>query len=196
MDTAILIPVISALSALLGVLVSTYVQTRNQFRVQQFQQQTDTVKYQRERQVKEHEQALERLMLAHTLLSKTAREFSITTLDILWRSKMTDGEYDVRYLATCIEVDQLRALIDLYEPDLSDDMESIHGQMNIFWGSFKNVLYQTQKGNTVDHRSSSLQDAHAAAGKIGEKIVHVKRRLAQRTIDSQRAYSAGANDQI
>lgn len=190
METVILIPVISALSALLGVALNAHLQARNQVRTQNFQQHSDSAKYRREQRSKEQEQTLQRLMTAHKLLSRAAREFSITNLDILWRSEMTDGEYDVRYLAACAEVDELRALIALYEPQFTEDVEKIHAQMNLFWGNFKDVLYQTAKGNKVDHRSPSLLNAHAAAEQIGKAAAAVKSRLADRTKELQRAFSA------
>jgi hypothetical protein len=135
MDSIVLIPIISAFSALLGVALTAGLQARNQTRNQQFQQYADSVKYRREQLSKVQEQTLQRITIAHKLLSRTAREFSITNLDILWRSEMTDGEYDIRYLTACAEVDELRALIALYESQLSEKVEEIHGQMNLFWGN-------------------------------------------------------------
>jgi hypothetical protein len=189
MDSIVIIPIISAFSALLGVALTAGLQARNQTRNQQFQQYADSVKYRREQLSKVQEQALQRIKIAHKLLSRTAREFSITNLDILWRSEMTDGEYDIRYLTACAEVDELRALIALYESQLSEKVEEIHGQMNLFWGNFKEVLYQTSKGNKVDHRSLSLQKAHAAAEQIGKTVAFVKNRLADRTEELHKDFS-------
>lgn len=189
METIVVIPIISAFAALLGVALTATLQARNQIRSQQFQQYADSEKYQRDQLFKEQERTLQRLMTAHTLLSRTAREFSITTLDILWRSQMTDVEYDIRYLTACSEVDELRALVALHEPQLSEDVEKIHGQMNIFWGNFKDVLYQTTKGNKIDHRSPSLSNAHAASEQIGKSVVFVKRRLAERSKELQKILS-------
>ena len=177
---AIVVPIVSAVSALLGVALSAYVQSRAQRAGQRFQFEAEAAKHERERLAREREEALQRLMQSHKMLSKLAREFSITNLDILWRSRMTDAEYDVRYFAACTEMDELRAIIGLHEPRLANDVEQIHGQMNIFWGSFKNVLYQTEKGQKVDHTSSSLANAHAAANEIGKKTAFLKERLSQR----------------
>lgn len=185
METAVLVPIVSALAALCGVALTAYVQARNQGRNQQFQQRAESTKHEREQREKERSAALQRLMLSHGLLSKIAREFSITTLDILWRSRMTDGEYDARYLVTCAEMDELRALVALHEPHLSEDVEHIHGQMNVFWGNFKNVLYQTVRGEKVDHTSPSLSKAHAAATEIGRKAAFVKSRLADSVQDAR-----------
>ena len=110
MDATVISPIISALSALLGVALTASLQTKSQAKNQQFQQHADSAKYHREQFSKEQEQTSQRIMTAHKLLSRTAREFSITNLDILWRSQMNDVEYDIRYLAACVEFDELRAL--------------------------------------------------------------------------------------
>jgi hypothetical protein len=180
MDTTLLLPAVSALSALLGVALSSYVQFRNQRSNQAFQLDSDAIKHGRERLTHEKEEALQRLSTAHKLLSKTAREFSITTLDILWRSRMTDSEYDARYLSACLEMDELRALAGLYEHRLSEDIEHMNGQMNIFWGNFKNVLHQTALGNNVDHMTPCLICAHNAADEIGRKAISLKGKLSTR----------------
>jgi hypothetical protein len=54
METTVLIPVISATSALLGVALTASLQARNQIRNQQFQQYAESVKYRREQLSKEH----------------------------------------------------------------------------------------------------------------------------------------------
>lgn len=176
----------------MGVALTASLQARNQLRNQQFQNYADAAKYQREQLSKEKEQTLQRITTAHKLLSRTAREFSVTNLDILWRSEMSDGEYDIRYLAACAEVDELRALIALYEPPLSEDVEKIHGQMNLFWGNFKEVLYQTSRGSKVDHNTPSLINAHNAAQQIGKTATFVKSRLAARTKEFQQAFSTAS----
>ncbi len=178
METAILIPIVTAISALLGVALTAYVQLRNQRVTQRFELTSDAAKHERERADRAGAHAIQRLADAHKLLSKIAREFSVTNLDILWRSKMTDSEYDVRYLLACGEMDELRAFAGLYEPPLVEEIEKLNGQMNIFWGNFKNVLYLTSKGERVDHTTSCFTSAHAAANEIGAKVASVKDRLA------------------
>jgi hypothetical protein len=123
---------------------------------------------------------------AHKALSIIAREFSVTAMVILWRSNMTDHEYDQRYLKASANMDELRAFAGLHEPSLVDDIEKLHGQMNMFWGNFKNVLYQTSLGQRIDHNSPSLTDAHAAAGEIGSAVLLVKRRISRLAAEAKR----------
>lgn len=101
----------------------------------------------------------------------------MTNLEILWRSKLTDGEYDLRYLSACGEMDGLRAFAALHEPSLLEDVERLNSQMNHFWGNFKNVLYLTHKGERVDHNTNCFSGAHAAAQEAGSIANFVKGRI-------------------
>lgn len=180
MDASTIAPVVAALSALGGVALTAYVQSRNQARNQTFLATSDSDKHLREQRTRDRQDSLNRLALMHKLVSKLQREFSITNLDILWRAKTTEEAYDNRYLAICGEADELRALAHLHEPAIHDEVERLHSQMNIFWGNFKNVLYQSLKGEEVDHRSSCLSEARAAAMEVGKLGEAVKRHLSER----------------
>jgi len=62
---------------------------------------------------------------------------------------MLDSEYDQRYLELCNEFNRFRMILDFYASTLSNDADKMYGQMNMFWGAFKNVLYLTARGETV-----------------------------------------------
>lgn len=180
MEMSILAPIVAAIAALSGVALTAYVQSRNQARNQTFLAISEAKKHRREQSTRDRIEALSRLVVIHKLVSKLQREFSITTLDILWRAKTSEDAYDARYLAICGEADELRALTQLHEPAVYEDVEQMHGHMNIFWGNFKNVLYQSASGEKVDHRSSFLSEAHAAAREVGALGQAVKHHLAER----------------
>jgi len=180
MEMSFLAPIVAALAALGGVALNAYVQSRNQARGQKFLATAEAEKHYREQSARDRVEALTRLVVMHKLSSKLQREFSITTLDILWRAKTSEDAYDARYLAVCGEADELRALAQLHEPAVYEDVERVHAHMNIFWGNFKNVLYQTAMGEKIDHRSSFLSEAHAAAREIGALGQAVKCHLAER----------------
>jgi hypothetical protein len=177
METSIFTSIVAALSALFGVALTSFVQSRTQRNNQQFQYALERERREREKAEKERALALDRLATAHRQLSVIGREFSLTTLDIIWRADMKDLEYDQRYLGVCQEVDELRAIADLYETSLAEDVEKIYGQMNIFWGNFKNVLRLTSLGEKVTPNISGLEQAHAAAREIGERTNSIKRQL-------------------
>lgn len=179
METSILTSIVAASSALFGVALTSFVQSRTQRSNQQFQYALETERRESEKAEKEKALALDRLATAHRQLSIIGREFSLTTLDIIWSADMKDLEYDQRYLGVCQEVDELRAIVGLYETSLAEDVEKIYGQMNIFWGNFKNVLRLTAQGEKVTPNISGLEQAHAAAREIGERTNYIKRQLAE-----------------
>ena len=187
MDSTVVLPVISALAALLGVALTAFVQHRNQRSNQEFQMRSEAVKREREQVYEDRAAALQHLSVAHKLLNKIAREFSITSLDILWRSKLSDVNYDARYLSACLEMDELRAFASLNEPFLSEDIEEMSSQMNIFWGNFKLVLHQTALGQEVNHMIPCFTCAHEAADKIGRISRSLKARIAQRVVEVRNA---------
>jgi hypothetical protein len=178
MQLSIYIPVVAALSALLGVLVTAHVQLRTQRSNQDFQLQNEWQRHAQERLDKEHAVQHDLFGVAHEILSAIEREFSITVLDIYWRANMPGAQYDQRYLEVCKDVDRLRRIVAFHAPSLSEDADSLYGQMNLFWGSFKQVLYLTERGEKVDHRSISLINAHEASSKVGNRAGSLKYRLA------------------
>lgn len=90
---------------------------------------------------------------------------------------MKDLDYDQRYLATCREIDALRAIAGLYETSLSDEIEHIHNQMSLFWGNFKNVLRLTALGEKPTADIAGLADAQVAAREIGSTTISLKTKL-------------------
>lgn len=131
METSAFTSIVAASSALLGVALTSFVQSRIQRNNQHFQHTLEREKRVSEMAENERALALGRLATAHRQLSIIGREFSLTTLDIIWRADTKDLEYDQRYLHVCQEVDELRAIAGLYETSLADEVEKIYGQMNI-----------------------------------------------------------------
>jgi hypothetical protein len=174
METAILTSIVAGSSALLGVALTSFIQFLTLKNNQEFQIALEASKRESELREKEKFLAFVRLAEAHRKLNIIGREFSLTSLNINWRAEMKDTEYDQRYLSVCEEVDELRVIISLYEPSLSEDVESLYGQMNIFWGNFNNILYLTSLGKKVDHTMSCFQNAHATAEGIGRQVRTLK----------------------
>jgi hypothetical protein len=175
----LLTSLVAGASALLGVALNSSMQLRTQRTNQQFQSALEAEKRKSEIREKEKALALERLAKAHRLLSTIGREFSLTNLTIIWRAEMKDSEYDQRYLAYCEEVDELRVIAGLFETTISEDVEKLYGQMNIFWGNFMNVLRLTSIGEKVDHNTSCFQIAHETASDIGGLVGAIKSRLTE-----------------
>ncbi|WP_162730872.1 hypothetical protein [Achromobacter xylosoxidans] len=183
MDSTILAAIVAGASALLGVALTAYAQSRSQVIERNTRLALDRERRRSEWLDADRAEALARLERAHRLVSIIDRECSATILNIQWSAGTTAAEYNQRYLALCAEVDELRSIADLYEPDLMNDVDAIYGQMNMFWGSHKNILELTGQGKKVDHNSECLARAHQASDKVGVQARQIKsqlRRLAAR----------------
>jgi hypothetical protein len=80
-------------------------------------------------------------------------------------------------MALCEKADELLMIVDFHAPEASEVCRQIYGQMNMFWGSFGNVLHLTAAGEKVDHHTHCFRQAHDAAREIGEKSVSAKSAL-------------------
>jgi hypothetical protein len=169
--------IIAALAATFGGCLTAFVQWRITRASQAFQLKQESGKRYADLREKERSQKRQCIIDAHKILSKIGREFSITTLDIIWRSKMDELEYDKRYLAACDTVDELRAIADLSLPDLSEKVEKVYEQMNLFWGNFKEVLRLTHIEETLEKKQHFLSSAHAASVELGRHVYAAKARL-------------------
>ncbi len=98
----------------------------------------------------------------------------MTGLNIMWTATMSVDDFNSKYLALCEKADELMMIVDFHAPEASEVCRVIYGQMNIFWGSFKNVLYLTGAGKPVDHDTPCFGKAHDAAREISEKTVFAK----------------------
>lgn len=168
-----------AVSTLLGVLITSRTQIANQKLNNEFQVDLATVKARNDAWAAANQSAATQLGIAHKNLSQIAREFSLTGLDIMWTASMPVTEFNAKYLSLCEKADELLMIVDFHAPDASTAAREVYGQMNMFWGSFKNILYQTEKGKTPSQLSSQLGASHNAAKLIGEKAVFAKTRLSE-----------------
>ncbi len=185
METTLLNAIVAGSSALLGVTLTSIVNLRTLRQNQYFQFELEERKRYHEQAEKQKEEALQRLSAAHKALSFIKREFSATNLDITWRAKMSDSEYDQKYLSLCLEIDNLKVFAALYETNLTKDVEDIYKEMNVFWGNFKEVLRMTSVGKLVDANTLFLQRSHEAALLIGNKTGFVQSQISDLAIRYQ-----------
>lgn len=174
-----LVALAGAVSTLLGVLITSRTQVANQRLNNEFQIELAREKARSDAWAVASQSAAAQLAIAHKNLSQIAREFSLTGLDIMWTASMPVAEFNAKYLSLCEKADELLMIVDFHAPDASAAAREVYGQMNMFWGSFKNILYQTEKGKTPGELSSQLGAAHNAAKLIGEKAVFAKARLSE-----------------
>ncbi|MFL6643641.1 MAG: hypothetical protein ACJ8GM_04880 [Paraburkholderia fungorum] len=175
----VLVALAGAFSTLLGVLITTRTQIANQKLNNEFQVELAREKARSDAGAAASQSAVVQLAIAHKNLSQIAREFSLTGLDIMWTASMPVAEFNTKYLSLCEKADELLMIVDFHAPDASAAAREVYGQMNMFWGSFKNILYQTEQGKTPSQLSSQLGAAHDAAKLIGEKAVFAKARLSE-----------------
>jgi hypothetical protein len=175
MDTSIFTAVVAGSFTLLGGALAWFAQRSNQ----RFQIEHEKSKRESDLREKETFLALARLTTAHRQVSVLSREFSQDSIDINWRAEMSEAEYDQHYMSLRMEADELRAICALYEPSLSESVEKLYNQTNIFWGNFKNVLYLTAEGKK-DMTTLSLDRAHAAAIDISNQAQALKARISER----------------
>jgi len=129
---------------LLGGTLSSLIQSRSQRRNQLFQINLENSKREFDFKKKQSALALERLATAHCLLSYIDREFSVTVLDVNWRTGMTDSEYDQKYLSVCCKADDLRIIANLYETSLSNNVSAPRKARRIWWGESPGMVRVNQ----------------------------------------------------
>jgi len=174
MDNTIFSQIVAPAAVLLGVALTAYVHARMLKRTHTFQYASQQDQRMHEQREQRRAEALERLTNAHEGLSEIGRAFSVTNFDIVWRSQINDVEYDKQYLELCQKMDGLSAFSAIYEPSLIGPMESVSGQMNLFWGSFNEILRLSALGEKVDFRDSCFEKAHAAVGEINTKTIALR----------------------
>lgn len=186
MDTSAITAIVGSASALLGTGLGAIIQLRISRANQAFQLRLEMDKRELESQQREKAERGQRLLDAHKAISMIARRFSITGLDIDWRSGMTDKEYDKAYFESCEALDDVRAICDLFFPEVSEPLEKMYGQMNFFWGNFKEVLRLTELQESYQKKEHFHAQAIAAAQEIGQFATVAKGRLGRLLRDESR----------
>ncbi|WP_412023479.1 hypothetical protein [Burkholderia cepacia] len=177
--------VAGAILALVGVFITSRTQTINLDINNQFQLALAKEKSRIDLLTKSNEAAAIQLATAHKLLSHIARELSITGLNIMWSTSMSVDEFNGKYFSLCEKADEIRMIVDFHAPEASEACGEMYGQMNIFWGNFRQVLHLTEMSEKVDHNTPCFQKAHEAAMEIGKKAAFAKSRLRQ-SVESHR----------
>lgn len=167
----------STVGAIVSTSINAFVTYKTTQSNQNFQLELEHQKHQREQVEKELTEQKRMLLEIYQLLSKISREFSLTGINIKQEAQITAEQYDAAYSETCASCDLISAYCDLFFPDLSRDIDRICGEMNIFWGIFKNYLYlwKTQ----ADHKlkQSKMDELVTIANKIDKHIGTVKYQL-------------------
>jgi hypothetical protein len=170
-------------STLLAVVITNRTQIRNQRDNNQFQIEIARFKLNGELTSKQIETALLKIGDAHKILNQIEREFSINEIVMMRTAALSRAAFNDKYRALSERADELGMIVDFYAPSASKTCREIDGHMNIFWGNFSNVLYQTERGDEINHADPCFQKAHEAAAEIAKKVEFAKSTL-------QRAFRA------
>ncbi|MFW9103168.1 hypothetical protein ACOI8A_23920 [Pseudomonas sp. P4795] len=177
MDTAIFSSVIAAASAIMGGGMVSIVQLRSAREAQSTQLRLESIKINAAVEDKRITTIISSYTDTHKILSRIAREYSLTSLDIMWRAELSEADYDQKYLISCECLDGARAIVDLYFPEISAIMKEIYGQMNVFWGSFKEIRSLTQFNESYAKKEKFHAEAAAASLKLSNCVSIAKSRL-------------------
>ncbi len=82
----------------------------------------------------------ERLEELHKIFSKIALENSLTMRFIQSKSNLSRYKFRSRHIDNCKQLHIAEAIVALYFPELTEEVEKIYGQTNMFWGYQECVL--------------------------------------------------------
>lgn len=181
------------LGAIVGALaayITARVTGRNQIKIAEIGARKD-IELQEDRLLDERiksEVTLERekLEVLHVILSKIALENSQTMSFIQSDSDMSLAEYRTRYLDNCARLHEAQAVSDIYYPEMSDSLERIYGQSNMFWGSQEGVLQTDIKENN-EGWSANLREALKASKEISSKVRELQNKITERSQELNKA---------
>lgn len=174
---------ISAFIGAASAIITNYLTSKGQIKALEkahiHQLQLERDKYQREIEQQRNEQRKNDYKRISIMLNMINREFSITGLNIYWRSGMSEKEYDKKYFSYCDKFDEIRSMVGLSFPELSENLDNIYGQMNIFWGNFNNLLRLNRLNKPYEAQKNWHQGAFDAAQEINILITQTKKQLAR-----------------
>ncbi|ELP2675544.1 hypothetical protein R1U57_004440 [Vibrio parahaemolyticus] len=111
---------------------------------------------------------------AHVLVSELGREFSLTFLNIDWEANLSMSDYDAKYRILCDKCSRLQMLVDLYVPTLSEEVNDMSENMNMYWGNFRIVLSKTEQGKKPDELGNVFENAVKYSRLVPEQAFSIK----------------------
>lgn len=177
MELVVVSSIIAAASGIMGGGLVSFVQLRSARESQSAQYRLESLKLSVAADESRKITLVNTYTEVHKILSRTVREYSMTSLDIMWRAGGHEADFDKKYLMACESFDAARAVVDIYFPEASGLMEEIYGEMNIFWGNVKEIIALTRAGEPYTKKEKFHSDSIAASINISEYVLQVKRRL-------------------
>lgn len=113
-----------------------------------------------------------KLDVLHRTLSRIELENSQTMSYMQSEAKLGIEDFRQRYLENCDRLHESMAIVDIYYPRMSESLQKIYGQMNIFWGSQENLLRTDIRTNKEGWNLllSQVLDASKEIGKCTRQL--------------------------
>jgi hypothetical protein len=121
----------------------------------------------------------EKLEKLHLILSKIAFENSLTMSYFL---SSNDTDVDIfrnRYMENCHLLQEAMDIADFYYPEMSTSVNTIYGEMNMFWGH-QEAIIQIDTENHKHGRQTNLEQVIAAGNKIAKMVSELRNSIADR----------------
>ena len=115
----------------------------------------------------------------HIILSQVNLENSQTVSYIQSDGKMSLSSFRQRYLESCDRLHIAGAIASLYYPEMTERIEEVYGQTNIFWGFQERILSADIKENKSSWQAS-LQEISGASEKISKRVSILQDEITQR----------------
>jgi hypothetical protein len=179
METSLVYALVSAASAIFGAGVTAVMQWQLARVNNRAQLQLQADRMQHELAQTENDYTKNQAIEIHKTISSLTRHFSLTAIDINVRSAMTEEAFDQHYWRFCDALDEARALVDLNFSAASEPIESMNGQMSIFWGNCKEILRLSQLNETYERKKPFYQSSIEAGRAIANEGYRIKAELAR-----------------
>lgn len=130
-----------------------------------------------------------KLEKAHLILSNISFHNSLTSSTITQIQEESVKEYNKEYLEKANLYDELRMIVDIYYPDLHDDVEKIVGLTNVYWGYHSILLGTDENDSNYSHiLKSTVSKVFENSKEMNSLILSVKVKI--------RRYASSLNQYI
>jgi hypothetical protein len=140
------------------------------------------------------EVSLERSKLEelHIILSRVNLENSLTVSFMQSDEGIALSAYRERYLENCDRLHIAEAIVALYYPEMTNKIQEIYSQSNIFWGAQEGVLRIDVKENNSG-RQANLQNVLIASTEISERVSSLQFEITERALVLSNTINSNCN---
>jgi hypothetical protein len=150
--------ILGALVSLLTAMIATRGQLRLARANHEHQERLETQKLDYQARKEELEHLRSKIEEAEQIVFRIGVMNSPTNSDIAMDGGVSIADHNAHYLTLDEEARRLAVLADLYFPHLQEAVSELRGQMNIFWGTQRQRLYEQSQAFIDDHRELIEED--------------------------------------